>query len=62
MQPIYAWFTASPPPSRVPLSDWFQTTDGTTKGMFTRTVVGGLWMPLLLDKMGAGWGSRSPAP
>lgn len=62
MQPIYAWFAASPRPSRVPLSDWFQTTDGTTKGMFTRTVVGGLWMPLLLDKMGAGWGSRSPAP
>ncbi len=55
MGPVYAWAQASPPPSRVPLSDWYETTDGVTRGMHTRTVVGGLWMPLLLEKMGAGW-------
>ncbi|HYD00823.1 MAG TPA: DUF1793 domain-containing protein, partial [Phycisphaerales bacterium] len=48
--PVLDWANATPPPSRVPLSDWYETTNGKTMGMHTRTVVGGLWMPLLLDK------------
>lgn len=51
MAPVYQWANASPPPSRVPLSDWYETTNGRTMGMHTRTVVGGLWMPLLIEKM-----------
>lgn len=54
LKPTYAWASSSPPPSRVPLSDWYETTDGTTKGMYARTVVGGIWMPLLMDKLGTG--------
>jgi len=41
-------------PSRVAMSDWYETTDGKTQGMHTRTVVGGIWMPLLMEKMGKG--------
>ena len=33
LTPVYAWVDASPPPSRVPLSDWYETTDGRTQGM-----------------------------
>lgn len=51
MAPVYQWSNASPPPTRVPLSDWYETTDGKTMGMHSRTVVGGLWMPMLMDKM-----------
>lgn len=51
MEPVLNWANASPPPSRVPLSDWYETTDGKTQGMYARTVVGGLWMPLLIDKI-----------
>jgi len=54
MAPTWAWLDASPPPSRVPLSDWYETADGTTRGMHTRTVVGGAWMPLLMDRLGVG--------
>ncbi|GMV24713.1 MAG: hypothetical protein AMXMBFR58_07440 [Phycisphaerae bacterium] len=52
MGSVYAWVNETP--SRVPLSDWYETTDGRTMGMHTRTVVGGLWMPLLMEKMGVG--------
>lgn len=51
MAPVLDWANASPPPSRVPLSDWYETTDGKTQGMYARTVVGGLWMPLLIEKL-----------
>jgi hypothetical protein len=52
MTPVYTWVNEGP--SRVPLTDWYETTDGKTQGMHTRTVVGGIWMPLLLEKLGAG--------
>jgi hypothetical protein len=52
MGPMLAWVSEGP--SRVPLTDWYETTDGKTMGMHTRTVVGGFWMPLMLEKMGAG--------
>ncbi|MFZ4574467.1 MAG: glutaminase domain-containing protein, partial [Phycisphaerales bacterium] len=54
MRPVYEWSNASPPPTRVPLTDWYETTDGKTMGMYARTVVGGIWMPLMMEKMGAG--------
>ncbi len=52
LAPVYAWSELSPPKSRVPLTDWYETTDGSTMGMHTRTVVGGIWMPLLMKKLG----------
>jgi hypothetical protein len=51
MAPVLDWANTSPPPSRVPLSDWYETTSGRTMGMHTRTVVGGVWMPLLINKL-----------
>ncbi|MEI7658432.1 MAG: DUF4965 domain-containing protein [Phycisphaerae bacterium] len=36
-------------PDRVPLSDWYRTTDGRSMGMHSRSVVGGLWARQLLD-------------
>lgn len=35
--------------SRVPFTDWYDTVTGDTSGMYARTVVGGVYMKLLLD-------------
>ena len=45
--PLYRY--ANETPSRVPLSDWFTTTNGKMKAMQARPVVGGLYMKLLAD-------------
>jgi len=45
--PLYKFMIASP--TRVPLSDWFETTDGRQVGFQARSVVGGVYMKMLAD-------------
>jgi hypothetical protein len=47
VSPIYDW--ANQTPSRVPLTDWYWTTDGTEVGFQARSVAGGLFIKMLAD-------------
>lgn len=49
ISPIYKYVNETV--SRVPISDWHNTDNGTMVGFKARSVIGGYWMQVLMDKM-----------
>ncbi len=55
--PVYDFLHASP--SRVPLNDWYRTTNATQVGFQARSVVGGVFIPVLNNRqMWTKWAAR----
>lgn len=48
MAPVYKWMNSTP--DRIPLTDWYDTKNAKCIGFRARSVVGGVFMPLLLKK------------
>ena len=58
--PVYDFLNDSP--SRVPMNDWFRTTNATQVGFQARSVVGGVFMPVLNNRaMWSKWAQRDLA-
>ena len=55
MAPIGKWLNATP--SRVPLTDWYDTKTGKKQGFQARSVVGGVFIKALASS----WGVRKAA-
>jgi hypothetical protein len=57
IDPLYRYMTESP--SHVPLSDWFETTNGAQVGFQARSVVGGVYIKMLtFPEIWRNWSSR----
>lgn len=56
--PIYKYINETT--SRVPLSDWHYTDTGSWVGFKARSVIGGYWMQVLMEKMGVSFKGQSP--
>ena len=48
-EPDVAWQFANDSASRVPLTDWYDTKTAKMQGFQARSVVGGLFIPMLAD-------------
>ncbi len=58
--PVYDFLNDSP--SRVPMTDWYNTVQGTQTGFKARSAVGGVFMPMLNDKqIWSKWAGRDLA-
>jgi hypothetical protein len=63
VDPVYRWMNETP--SRVPLTDWYDTRDGKQIGFQARSVVGGVFIKALSDKqLTTKWNNldRLPSP
>jgi hypothetical protein len=58
MAPLGKFLNESP--SRVPLTDWYWTDSGKQEGFQARSIVGGVYMPMLADPaMWKKWAARA---